>query len=466
MPDQLAFSRGILMDVPDHANPATKLPNFLYKTLLQSVGKSLIFVARACRDLFSRPWFSRKWIIQEFVGGKAVDMICGPSTFNFELLQNAYSLCLQHGLHKILCPDTQEGLVVTKQHPFYTMLVIKDLVRHHFDIEDSWGRMTLPWLLVNTHYAKVTNAHDAIYSLLGVFTLFGSLGGLPYPLIDYSRPVQEVYAAYTSSIDWAHDPFSLLEIAGQPKKIKGLPSWVPDWSYSSLRIPLGQRDREREYCASRTTDRLGFKFNPEGTVLYGRGGLADVIANPAKAIWDHEESNSETDEVMLNLNRQFNELTGQISDYPTHEKMSDVLCKTLTGNVQTLHDGTPTNYSKIIEVYKAYLEDSARGGQAGVRDNNPDETNTPAILRPFITAAREVCCTRKFCLTAKGYVGQVPSEALSGDRICIILGEKVPFIIRHEGTSWRLIGAAYVHGIMQGEGLQHLDDGIREIALI
>lgn len=40
---------------------------------------------KALRDLFSRSWFSRKWIIQEFAMAKAVDMVCGPWTFEFEL---------------------------------------------------------------------------------------------------------------------------------------------------------------------------------------------------------------------------------------------------------------------------------------------------------------------------------------------------------------------------------------------
>lgn len=97
-----------------------------------------------------------------------------------------------------MCSESQESLTVTKEHPFYAMLVLKDLVRHHLDVEDSWGSLTLAWLLINTHYAKLTNAHDAIYSILGLFGLLGEFSGLPYPLQDYSRPVEEVYTEYTS----------------------------------------------------------------------------------------------------------------------------------------------------------------------------------------------------------------------------------------------------------------------------
>jgi hypothetical protein len=275
-----------------------------------------------------------------------------------------------------------------------------------------------------------------------------------------------LYTEWTSSIDWAKEPLSLLEVAGQPKKVKQLPSWVPDWSYSSLRIPLARGDGEHLYYVSKTTDRPGFTTNPNGNVLHVRGGLFDVIAKTTEARWDHEERDYEINGIMSSLILQFNELTNHLVEYPTKEKMSDVLYKTLTGNVHNIYDGTLTNYAKILEEYRAHLEDSARGGQAAIQGRPRDGANTPARFRPFVAAAREVCRTRKFCLAAKGYVGQIPSEALSGDRICIILAEKVPFIVRSAGTSSRLIGDAYIHGIMQGEGLDHLEDLIGDIALM
>ena len=145
--------------------------------------------------------------------------------------------------------------------------------------------------------------------------------------------------------------------------------------------------------------------------------------------------------------------------------MSGVLCKTLTGNAHNIYDGAPASHEKILEEYRAHLEETARGGQAAIPGRPRDGVNTPTRFRPFVAAAREAHRTRRLCLTAKGHVGQVPSEALSGDRNCIILGEKVSFIVRSVGTPSRLIGDAYVHGIMQGEGLHHLDDLIGDIAL-
>jgi hypothetical protein len=132
---------------------------------------------------------------------------------------------------------------------------------------------------------------------------------------------------------------------------------------------------------------------------------------------------------MSSLILQFNELTSHIVEYPTKEKMSDVLCKTLTGNSHNIYDGALTNCEKILEEYRAHLEESAGGGQAAIQGRPCDGVNTLTRFRPLLATAREVCRTRKFCLTAKGYVSQVPSGALSSGRICIILGGKVPLIV-------------------------------------
>ena len=36
-----------------------------------------------------------------------------------------------------------------------------------------------------------------------------------------------------------------------------------------------------------------------------------------------------------------------------------------------------------------------------------------------------------------------------GDEVCLIFGIKVPMVLRKQGEYWRLLGDAYVHGIME-----------------
>ncbi|KAK0721812.1 hypothetical protein B0T26DRAFT_623839, partial [Lasiosphaeria miniovina] len=50
------------------------------------------------------------------------------------------------------------------------------------------------------------------------------------------------------------------------------------------------------------------------------------------------------------------------------------------------------------------------------------------------------------------YVGMVPDGATAGDKIVVLPGGRVPFVLRRLGSGrYRLVGEFYVHGMMYGE---------------
>jgi len=62
---------------------------------------------------------------------------------------------------------------------------------------------------------------------------------------------------------------------------------------------------------------------------------------------------------------------------------------------------------------------------------------------------------RKFFVSKdEGWLGLAPMEAELGDRIALLEGGSVPYILRPKigkETEYELIGDAYVHGIMDGQ---------------
>jgi hypothetical protein len=59
--------------------------------------------------------------------------------------------------------------------------------------------------------------------------------------------------------------------------------------------------------------------------------------------------------------------------------------------------------------------------------------------------------------TDKGYFGLAPFSAEPGDKVCILYGGAVPFLLRPRGENYLLVGECYVHGIMHGEALEWYD---------
>jgi hypothetical protein len=73
---------------------------------------------------------------------------------------------------------------------------------------------------------------------------------------------------------------------------------------------------------------------------------------------------------------------------------------------------------------------------------------------------------RDFCITRNGYMGLVPLAADVGDWICAFRGCRVPFVIRAAVGGYRLIGDAYIHGMMDNETGEQEESDCDKIRLV
>jgi len=75
---------------------------------------------------------------------------------------------------------------------------------------------------------------------------------------------------------------------------------------------------------------------------------------------------------------------------------------------------------------------------------------------------------RRLAITATGYLGMVPEEALKGDVIAVLYGCNFPVVLRRCGERHLVIGECYVDGVMDGELMEAQSRGEyeeREITL-
>lgn len=55
--------------------------------------------------------------------------------------------------------------------------------------------------------------------------------------------------------------------------------------------------------------------------------------------------------------------------------------------------------------------------------------------------------------------GSACDQSREGDLIVILLGCSTPIVIRPYGQHFQVIGEAYIQGLMDGEGIEFLNDG-------
>ncbi|KAF5012184.1 hypothetical protein FDECE_1739 [Fusarium decemcellulare] len=101
-------------------------------------------------------------------------------------------------------------------------------------------------------------------------------------------------------------------------------------------------------------------------------------------------------------------------------------------------------------------------------------------LRNFEKNMRSATEGQKLFITESGLFGLGPKslgqDPSSKDEVWLLMGARAPFILHHvEGSKYRVVGEAYVHGIMYGEGCDYYTEwdeygysriGVEEIRLV
>jgi len=81
-------------------------------------------------------------------------------------------------------------------------------------------------------------------------------------------------------------------------------------------------------------------------------------------------------------------------------------------------------------------------------------------VMPYVNSVMRLSIARKVCVTSNGYLGRVTHGSVIGDKICIIFGGSVPFVLRkRDDGGFMFVGEAYVHGLIDGEALKEFDIG-------
>jgi hypothetical protein len=69
------------------------------------------------------------------------------------------------------------------------------------------------------------------------------------------------------------------------------------------------------------------------------------------------------------------------------------------------------------------------------------------------------CKGRKLFRTTRSDFGLGPRASREGDVCCVLLGSRVPIVLRNVNTHYVLVGEAYLHGFMDGEVFEMEGDG-------
>jgi hypothetical protein len=189
---------------------------------------------KAISALFSKSWFNRMWVIQEFFLSKSMPPVyCGPCDCRpedlFLLLSKLYGMRPTSLNYHQLAPMHQ-GM-----RQYLLLYTLRELMDKFF----SSGAECLLTCLWNFRDRLTTDPRDKIYSLLGIASRFTSQDkiqgdttksnfGLRHLIVDYRASVEDVYTSLVRSMVVETQSLDVICACQYPSIFRR--TWVPDWS--------------------------------------------------------------------------------------------------------------------------------------------------------------------------------------------------------------------------------------------
>ncbi|KAI8649832.1 HET-domain-containing protein [Fusarium keratoplasticum] len=461
-------------------------------------------VVSGMKRIFSHPWWKRLWVYQEIILCKEAMILLGQDSIPLETVALASDVLFQ--VTKGPAQWVQRGrvndwmlwkslrsvdFIVAKvragerrqaHHAHDSELRARTLLTDQQDIEaiDAMVRaMAAEQLLVRLNFTrdlKCSDPRDRVFALLGTASPSAKM-----IVPDYTKSYHEVYWDCAKAM--AYSTLEFLRSAGMgasgtsatsgPQII--VPSWVPDW-HRIHSDPTYPGDFPGIYNASHEDQKTGItEILDGGRVLSVPGYLVDsvdkVLPTPFKddddqmtilkafpACGDTKEARTRfRKERIRNLLRTWTANT-DVMGYTLSEETVTTWIKGnflmryaysgLGSNIENEEDdsGDDDDYESSSEsgLFEDSLDDDIEEGVAGFLEG----------LAGF-KQAKANHEGRRLLRTQHGRMALGPPGVTAGDVICIVFQCSMPLVLRKDlaKKEFRLIGACYVHGIMDGEAI-------------
>lgn len=408
--------------------------------------------------LINRAWFQRKWVVQELTRARQATLICGD-TLEIEWGWLAFIITCAHrvqvlGSYTLTSPKTQRAI-----DNFMTL----------FTAQERYGHIEIPLLNVMslTRNFLCSDLRDHIFAILSLASDTDPTEGQKYPLQpDYHAQAAEVFIRFALNEIFDKRNLSVLSLAG---KTGGggqvqVPSWVPDLSAGtsshSLQILSAFNFRAGGHdMPVVSVDESLMALSCRAKILGNVVDLAPCLGEMLEAIFPPVDSfaKATADDVVrwTSISGEFFKTCTRVVQRHGQFLADGMLAKWLCCGLDYTTERLETGWAERQATYEALMSEEALGS---VLENGRAAANLDAALYTF--AVR-----RKLCVRDNGQLGMTPILTRVGDKLCVIFGARVPYVIRpvEDSSSYQLIGECYLEGVMDGEAMQM--DGFEEVEI-
>jgi hypothetical protein len=482
-------------------------------------GSHRVFYA-SCR------WFSRAWIVQEFLLAREITILCGEQTIDWLvlafLIHRATILGKHIGLnaarYRTLCYNRHQFLFIDGI-PSRQVIDQMSSTLQCKSPEENWCAIII--VLMHLIWGQNSScAHDKVYSFFGMAQKSqpSSLLQAPALRVNYEQTPEDAFLSFTTFLMTKLPTLAMISYVYREHWSPDiLPSWCPDYATppgitpvlianqgfaSGLKCFAASGDLKREHSSCEIMARTLWVSGKRISLVDKTSPALALMFDPDMETFDHPNIIEELLKTCLLLDSTYTLtaqdrlevlwrtilldrdcLPGQKWQYLNAEKISLAFSAFLSlqaslalGNME---DKQKDSYLQVLKSRESHfsatcasfpriseiVENAERSKSGRLDFLGPMETTVDIfLLRAQISGGG-----RKLFVTPEKWLGSGPELLEPGDEIWLLKNAAVPFILRPTGDSqYQLVGEAYVHGIMYGELVDAPGgrEGFRDIAIV
>ena len=444
---------------------------FQYSTT--DLPKGLDFTA--VRSIFSRPWFFRRWVVQESALAPKGVVSCGD--LSMDLLQLfRVAVWIQHKQHKLPFDLDMEGGMLNASY-----------MSAYVDHDEGWfsarygQQVYLADLFRYFRTFEVTDSRDCVYALLGLSRWASQSQSLPALIApDYHKPLREtVRDATRMAIHESKDLWLFryiehgYELIPPTLQSMAIPSWVPslfqvpnpkiepNHMRSTFQANLGMKEAGQRTIGKQADSRIGIDTDSDADadVLSVHGLVVDSV-NAIGSVFRAEDFNGVDNlgamvhKVLISRSLQEDTMNEALARLPLLD-LGLVIVGGSSFDPESTNGprGQDQSYSQFIEAISKSTEEF-QDNKIGHNLVNLKATLENPNFSHSVWAIKYACLNRRLFTTAKGYVGLGPQALREGDFLSLLSDSRFPIILRQAGTEWNVLGPCFTHGVMRGEAVK------------
>lgn len=442
---------------------------------------------KALTKLLQRDYWNRMWVFQEIVLAKEAVVHCGKLQApwsNFRWLDVVSS---KHTLW--LTAQVEYPWIFEFRKALFTIA--------HFCVTSAEASHVNN-VLHPTRHLRCQDPRDKLYALRGVCEAMTRT-----VKVNYSAPVRDVFTTFARNQILADVNLSSLLTAGLWSPLNGddinLPSWAPDlrgMGGVDIRYLAGHQTNyfnadggtNSRHRLSTPVNRRSFLEKDGFSILSIQAILFDYIQcctplqGMAHSATDRKELiNSfcllDVDDMssMKRLRQLFEGLifgdkSTLMTNTSTERHIEERARRLVLGFYEDLCQlfGPKPVFTDFLETFECITPHGFKPLQEEVQLCDVDvlHLNRMEYLRRAAETTDQQAAARALFLTIDGNLGIGPRVVQQDDVVVLVGGCGVPLVLRQYPLYYRLVGPAYVSGIMQGETLSSMDLSLEKFEII